>query len=94
MSTSQFLPCFPESINAFHAAPTDESNEGQSNAADTLEQEQEEQEANDGSLWWHGMFVKAGRMGNMAADVQAGSKPEVSAFFMQDFSVANDVSAV
>lgn len=40
------------------------------------------------------MFVKAGRMGNMAADVQAGSKPEVSAFFMQDFSVANDVSAV
>ena len=32
------------------------------------------------SLWWHGMFVKAGRMGNMAADVQAGSKPEVSAF--------------
>ena len=46
-------------------------------------EEQEERKAQDGSLWWHGMFVKAGRMGNMAAEVQAGSKPEVRALFVQ-----------
>ena len=29
------------------------------------------------------MFVQAGRMGNMAADVQAGSKPEVRATLLR-----------
>lgn len=76
-----FYSFTPEFITGCHAAPADQSNEEQSNAADTLEEEQKEQEGHDGSLWWHGMFVKAGRMGNMAADVQAGSKPEVRAFF-------------
>ena len=70
--------------HSFHAAPTDESNKGQSNAADILEEEQKKQEAHDGSLWWHGMFVKAGRMGDMAADVQADSKPQVCAFLSLD----------
>ena len=61
--------------------PTGQSSEGQSKDAGAPE-EQEEREAQDGSLWWHGMFVKAGRMGNMASDVKAGSKPEVCAFFL------------
>lgn len=64
------------------APSADQGSEGQSNEARTSK-EQEEQKAQDGSLWWHGMFVRAGRMGNMAADVQAGSKPEVCALSMQ-----------
>lgn len=79
--TSLVVVFFDAGAKTYHppAAPADQSNEQQSNAADTLEEEQKEREAHDGSLWWHGMFVKAGRMGNMAADVQAGSKPEVRA---------------
>lgn len=59
-----------------HSVITGQSSEEQSHEAGAIE-EQEEQEAQDGSLWWHGMFVKAGRMGNMASEVQTNSKHEV-----------------
>ena len=30
----------------------------------------------DGSLWWHGMFTRAGRMGNMASDIRSDGQEQ------------------
>ena len=53
-----------------------QNSEGQSQEA--AAPEEVAQEPQDGSLWWHGMFVKAGRMGNMASESQVVSKDKVS----------------
>ncbi len=67
------MPCF----QALHFVHQDEiwccivavtRSEGQS--AQPAEAEEEAPEPQDGSLWWHGMFIRAGRMGNMASDVR------------------------
>ncbi|KAL0019423.1 hypothetical protein WJX79_001432 [Trebouxia sp. C0005] len=61
--------------------------EGQS--AQPVDVEEEAWEPQDGSLWWHGMFIRAGRMGNMASDVRSagqeqGKKVQVNGFSEQD----------
>lgn len=49
--------------------------------AESVQQQDTEQDQGPASTekqWWHGTFVKAGRMGNMAADVlQRGPDKEV-----------------
>lgn len=49
-------------------------NEGQS--AQPVEAQEEAPEPQDGSLWWHGMFIRAGRMGNMASDVRSDGQEQ------------------
>ena len=49
-------------------------NERQS--AQPVEAEEEAPEPQDGSLWWHGMFIRAGRMGNMASDVRSDGQEQ------------------
>lgn len=38
--------------------------------------EEEAPEVQDGSLWWHGMFTRAGRMGNMASDIRSDGQEQ------------------
>jgi len=45
-------------------------NRSEAQSAQPVEAEEEAPEPQDGSLWWHGMFTRAGRMGNMASDVR------------------------
>lgn len=65
---------FDPSANVSGAAG--QNSEGQSQEA--AAPEEVAQEPQDGSLWWHGMFVKAGRMGNMASESQVVSKDKVN----------------
>ena len=47
--------------------------------AESMQQELKEQE----KQWWHGTFIKAGKMGNMAADVlQGGPDKKVSSLLV------------
>ncbi|DBA89430.1 TPA: hypothetical protein ACH3X1_004065 [Trebouxia sp. C0004] len=61
----------------------------ESQSAQPVEVEEEAPEPQDGSLWWHGMFIRAGRMGNMASDVrpdgqEQGKKVQINGFSEQD----------
>ncbi len=49
---------------------------GEGQSAQPAEAEEEAPEPQDGSLWWHGMFIRAGRMGNMASDVRPDGREQ------------------
>ncbi len=77
--------CFVHQDEICSCIVTGIHSEGQS--AQPVEAEEEAQEPQDGSLWWHGMFIRAGRMGNMASDVrpdgqEQGKKVPNAPFFI------------
>ncbi len=51
-------------------------NRSEAQSAQPVEAEEEAPEPQDGSLWWHGMFTRAGRMGNMASDVRSDGQEQ------------------
>ena len=73
------VPCF----QALHFVHQDEIcscivavNHSEGQSAQPVEAEEEALEPQDGSLWWHGMFIRAGRMGNMASDVRPDGREQ------------------
>lgn len=56
------------------------ADQGVQQQAESMHQEEEQQELEEQEKqWWHGTFIKAGKMGNMAADVlQGGPDKKVS----------------
>lgn len=62
--------------NTLLSAADQDVQQAESKVQQTMEQDEEP--ASTEKQWWHGMFVKAGRMGNMAAEVlQHGPDKEV-----------------
>lgn len=78
-STGTCMPCFQAWLflhqdEICSCIVTGIHSEGQS--AQPVEAEEEAPEPQDGSLWWHGMFIRAGRMGNMASDVRSDGQEQ------------------